>query len=62
MIIIMENNGLFFLFQAFSKLHKFFIPDSVSPSKLIKSITKELKKTEVCFHLVVVTVVVIREL
>lgn len=32
--------------EEFSKLHKFFIPDSVSPSKLIKSIIKELKKTE----------------
>ena len=43
--IIMINS---FPYQEFTKLHKFFIPDSVSPSKLIKSINKELKKTEVC--------------
>ena len=36
--------------QENTKQHKFFIPDSVSPSKLIKSITKELKKTEVCVY------------
>ena len=29
------------------KQHKFFIPDGVQPSKLIKSIIKELKKAEV---------------
>ena len=33
--------------QEYTKLHKFFIPDNISPSKLIKSIAKELKKTEV---------------
>ncbi|XP_078342492.1 uncharacterized protein LOC144628287 isoform X2 [Oculina patagonica] len=32
--------------EAFTKHHKFFIPDSVSPGKLLKSIAKELKKTE----------------
>ena len=39
--------SLYLILQEFTKLHKFFIPDTVSPSKLIKSITKELKKTEV---------------
>ncbi|KAJ7379357.1 Lsd1/2 complex PHD finger containing protein Phf2 [Desmophyllum pertusum] len=32
--------------EGFTKLHKFFIPDSISPAKLIKSMAKELKKTE----------------
>ncbi|XP_068758652.1 lysine-specific demethylase 7A-like [Montipora capricornis] len=32
--------------EELTKLHKFFIPDTVSPSKFIKSIYKELKKTE----------------